>query len=646
MKVDRNRNFILTLDKDRLSVIDIITLSRFHQQRYPTASTMTCSEEHVFIGTTSGSLLALNLFDLGETCICRMGSPITTLFYLDEFVYCGSEDGLINVYGKVNGEESTEDMADTFPSSFECDSVKGPFSEGESGAFRIIRSMKHPVPVTQICTDGVEMFVADMRNRITVYPSKKTYDMRNPCLKYKNYVFASERNMLYCRTRTAFAVYISLRSPVHDYKFSENGGIVFVQCGNVVNVIDFNERCMLREVKVDGEFVYDDDRNRIIKLDSDITAIDNVLEGRYREMDNVKFREDNVVEKKKKVIEELDDDVVSRYVDCGSKREAQRKYFKGVGKTVSSGRSIGDSPTRCEKGVIESSDEEDAEAAVPLRDTRVLRFNSSALDTEEGMLLSYNLEGYMMSLRGEDRNKVEVSYHDVNRRRVEIVDANNCTLGSFRGANVVLGNRSKIFFTSPEFTWEKDVEARILCVTEEMVVAVSSSLRVFKLDGIEMFNCLIPDIHTVCCSGSTIAVFSRELILIDLFRSTERVFLPSPVSFACFDENGRIFYRIGDEMYHLYKGLSVKVCDVPTHPLAVFGNSVVSLTQSCKLLPQLHIQHIKFSNDVIKFVLSDQSDIHEGFVDECTVLDVNKENVTDAVPIVQHTKRYNPFNKQ
>lgn len=640
MKVERNKNFVLRLHRDRLSVIDILTLTVFHQQDCQGASVIACSEDYCFVGSSTGRLAALNLFNLEETLVCTMGSPVTALFHLDGFVYCGSEEGLVQIYAVIpeSGREHGEPTS-TFLSSI-ADVLNDPFSEGgTSFAFKFIRSMRHPAPIMQICTDGVEMLVADMRNKVTVYPSKKTYDMRGSCLRYKRYVFASERGMIYCKTKNAFAVHVTLDSPIDDYRFSNNGGVVFVRSGTVLHVVDFNEKKVVKEVSIGEGFVYDDGRNRIVKLDGDsVTVVDGILQREYEEMENVRFRGDNIVEKRIKGLEDADEEVVSKYVDCGSKREMQKKYFKTrMDESPGRDRVFGRNAVQERTSVIESSEEVDMVVVETAR-----AFNSSAVETEDATLLCYNLEGFMISLRSGDANKVEVNYHDVARRKIETSDVNGCVLGAFRDGNVVLANRSRMFFVSHSQRWEKEIEARVLCITNEVVVAVSDAVRIFRLDGEEIFNCLIPDIHTVCCHSKTIAVFSRELVVIDLFSATERFLLPSPVSFACFDERGRLFYRIRDQLYYLYMGLSVKVCDVPTHPLAVFGGNVVSLTQARKLLPHPCVNYTRL-DDV--GVLSEEAESRTEDIPACKVFKENER--PESLPSTQTpTKKYNPFNKR
>lgn len=649
MRIDRNRNFILTLEEGRLSVVDIVTLRVFHQQEYPAGCAMACSEEYVFVGTGSGDLVALNLFDLNETLVCSMGSPVLSVFYLDGFIYCGSEEGTIYVYSIVDCRKHVrDDAAGMFLSSLGSDPAD--MSSEEDGAlFRHARSVRHGAPVAQICANGVEMFVADMRNKITVYPSRRMYDMRSPSLRYKNYVFSSERNMIYCKTKTAFGVYVTVKSSINDYKFSRNGGIVFVQCGGVVYVVDFNERSVVKEVRIEGGFVYDDDRNRIVRVNgNDFTSIEDVLDREYEEMGNVEFREDGIVEKRTGMLEDSDEDVVSRYVECGSKREGLKKYVRNGG--MSSVRTFGGSGRETDgagdRG-IESSDEEDGQGMETEATSRTL-----VQRTEDGSLLCYNLEGYMVSLRHGNASKIEVNYHDVGHRKIEVVDSNNCTTGAFSGNNIVVGNRAKVLFISPACRWEKDMEANHLCITRKMVVVVSDDVKVFGVDGEEMFNCLIPEIHHVCCHDGVIAVFSRELILIDLFKSTERFLLPSRVSFACFDEGGRLFYKIGNGIYNLYRGLSVKVCEAPMQPLGIFNNHVISLASSHKLLPHPHVDHTRLSDGVIRNLLDDGGMDS----DHIEMADVDSEPTSDEMPRkcggtggssdAQHpTRRYNPFNK-
>lgn len=634
MGIYRTRDLAVAMEKGKLVIVDLLTLTVFHRREWGVGAVMACSDEYVFVGDVSGALVALGLFDLREREVCRMKTPVTAVFYLDGFVYCGSEEGSIHIYGvveKCSGESGNEEML----SSLGTDITNEMFaSGGDEAKFRLVRSMKHPGPVMQICGDGTELFVADMRNKITIYPSRKTYDIKGPRLRYKNYMFASERNMLYCKTRSAFATYITLDDPISDYVFSTNGGVLFVRCGGAVHAIEFNTRKALRKIEVEGEFVYDDDRNRIVWVSGGkVGSVEDVLEGEHKEMDDILFREDGLVEKKVRMGEEMDPEVASRYADCESRSAVRkRKYFKANEEWLGEPEEWQKRDER--RGtVIESDEEPEGENA---EDKPAL--SVQALHTKEGGLLCYNSEGYMVHIQGEGPSRIEVNYHDVARRKIEMPGIDGCIIGSFCKNSVIVGDGRKIFYTGPSHRWEREVKARIVCAGENMVVVLSDELQVFGLDGSEVFSCLIPDVHAICCCGDTIAVFSRELIVIELFKSTERFLLPSPVDFACFDENKRIFYRINGKMYYLYKGLSVRACEVGRRPLAVWKGHVVSLGASSRLFPSPHVEYTRFD-----LVAPPGSKEAESMDEERA--GPAKENRREGAPEEARSKRYNPLNK-
>ncbi|AFN82553.1 hypothetical protein EROM_020780 [Encephalitozoon romaleae SJ-2008] len=626
MEICRNDDFLIILEKNELLVVDILTLSVFHRREYGAGSVIGCCSEYAFVGNGC-AVVALCLLDLKEKVVCEMKAPVTAIFHLDGFVYCGSEDGTIHVYGMA--EENDKREAKSVGESLWSEISNEMFPEEDFQCrFGFIKSMKHPGPVTQICSDGTEVFVADLRNKITVYPSKRTYDIRSPKLRYKNYIFASERNMLYCRTRNAFATYLTVEKPINSYTFSMNGGILFAQCRNDVYVIEFNTRKIIKKIHVPGRFVYDDDRNRLVWFDGKkFSSIENVLENGYGGMEDVVFREDELAEKKIRVEEVVDEGFLERHKgDEERKRAQKRRYFK-----VSESYGPSEWSNNEERKRMIDSDEYSEEVG----DKSKIKESSPMPKEEAENLLYYNSEGYMICIRGESFDRVEVIYHDISRRKIEVPRICGCVLGSFCKDNVVVGDGKKIYYTGKFSRWEKEIEAKMVSVSEKMVVVFSGILQVFGLDGTEVFNCLVPDVHAMCCHLGIIAVFCRELILIDLFKSTERLFLPSPVDFACFDETGRIFYRVGGRMYQVYNGLPVRVCEVQTRPLAVVRGSVISLGASRKLFPSPHVEYTKF--DVF-----DPFEVKNEAKEEDVPSHENQEN---KVMEVSKSKRYNPLGK-
>jgi hypothetical protein len=662
MKTIRNRSFIITLDREQLTLVDLLTLTVLHAQACLLASSLTCDEDHAYIGFSDGVVLALNLHSLVEARITNLAAPVSALFCGDGLLYCGNEDGAIHIYS-IREEEAAH-ISSTLMGSL-TESEDDPRT-GPHAVFRLVKSMRHPAPITQICSDGAEMLVADMRNKVTVYPAGRTYDMKSPALRHKNYVFASEKNMLYCKTKEAFAVYLGLKSTISNYVFSRNGGVLFVQCGAKVTVVNFNERTTIREMKIEGSFVFDDDRNRIVWMDGDVPqAAENVLDREYEEMDRIRFREDKMVEKRVRGYEDKEaDEQASCLVNDGGKKEVPKKRHIGsrhargpdeekMGRlSINKHRGAGDrspvsrpkkpSTSHHRSGEFSSSESslnsgtnprmvESSEEEGPLL---ARAFVPSSVETPEANLLCYTADGFMLSVM----QRIEVNFHENTRPKIEISNVHGCRMGAFCGDKVVLCNDSRLFFHSPEAKWEKEMRARTVAVTEKMVVVVDDELRVFEPGGTEIFNCLIPCIHTLCCHGTTIAVFCNELVLIDLLHKTERFMLPARVSFACFDECGRLFYKIEGGLFHLYKGLSVKLCAMSEHPLLVHRRNVVSLAESLRLLPSPHINYTRVLDGAPGALLLGVEDNESEEVNEDCALKHKPEKPLSTV-------RYNPFSK-
>ncbi|TBU19493.1 hypothetical protein CWI42_020030 [Ordospora colligata] len=595
MNICRNKEFVNVIDNGFLLVMDIITLTIIHRKEYGAGTVIACSEEHVFVGTGTGILIMIDLLSMNEAIVFKSSTPITAVFYLDGSLYCGNEDGVIQIYGLT--EES-----DVNNSSVPLSSMRSEIDEMNSvhtvQRIRLIKEIKHSAPVRMICSDGVEFFVADMRNKITMYPSNKVYDIVRPSLVYKNYVFASERNMLYCKTRNAFSTYLVVDGKICEYVFSENGGVLFVRCGEEVSVFDFNSKDVVKRMRFSGMFVYDDDRNRILRYEAGVmVSVDDVLDRKYESMNDVVFRSDEIVEKKVRVdgIEE-DAERVYYVYEKGKKSKRKREWIDSVEYTDHKSVSLYCDATveerkelnmmRMNVGSNEVYESSSVNGCGSVQEGCI-----QGINTNEGLLLCYNTQGYMICVRNGNIHRIEVSYHDITRRKIEIDNNSGYTHGGFCGDSVAIGNGSMVFYIGPDMKWEKKIASRAICVSDSMIVALEDEIRIFDYTGNEIFNCLIPNVHMICCHGTTIAVFGDDLIIIELFERTSRHMLPCAVSFACFDEFGRLFYVMNKKMYCLYKGLAVKMCDISMDVLIVFKKKMVLLSRSKRLFPSPHVEY-------------------------------------------------------
>ncbi|KAH9412102.1 hypothetical protein HK407_02g02530 [Ordospora pajunii] len=663
MNICKNKEFVNVVDDGVLLVMDIITLAIIHRKEYGAGAVIVCSEEHVFVGTGDGVLAMIDLLSMNETIVFKSNAPMTAVFYLDGFLYCGSEEGVIQVYG-VAGESNVQ--RSSIPLSSMCSESDGMDSAHAMPLIHLVKEIKHSAPVRMICSDGVELFVADMRNKITVYPSKKVYDIVAPSLVYKNYVFASERSMLYCKTRNAFSTCLAMEERICEYVFSENGGVLFVRCGEEVSVVDFNSKEVVKKMRLGGMFVYDDDRNRILRYEAGVMkCIEGVLDKEYPSMNDVVFRADEIVEKKVRV-DGMEDGAERVYSGNDEAKRPKRKRecmeaaeYAGYenlrvffDESVEARRELSD--------LWMKTDSSEVYEGYGVKDCGSAQYQClQGISTNEGLLLCYSIEGYMICVKNGSIHRIEVSYHDVTRRTIEVDDNNGCTHGGFCGDNVAVGNGSMVFYTGPGMKWEKKIASKAICVSDSMIVTLEDEIRIFDYTGKEIFNCLIPNAHMICCYGRTIAVFGNELFVIELFERTSRYMLPYAVSFACFDEIGRLFYVMNKKMYCLYKGLAVRMCDVSTDVLTVFKNNIVLLSKSKRLFPSPHVEYTALNvplyiehdegtsiqqmnmNEVDNKENADHNAQH---ISAETTQNENLLNVSTKQDVNQvNSKRYNPF---
>ncbi|EJW02970.1 hypothetical protein EDEG_02614 [Edhazardia aedis USNM 41457] len=184
-----------------------------------------------------------------------------------------------------------------------------------------------------------------MQGRVTIYPSNEAYDFLATCIKFKKYLFASEKNIIYCKTADAFASHLEIKDQIKEFEFSQKGHIIFVRTADEILIYDFN-RTLLRKVRFGvGNFVFDEKRNRIITFDGNrISNFNNVLNNvdlLIKEMGDIKFEKIKI--ETKRVREQsvlIEHEKTSKFVDDGTNRiaeylgERKRKRLNELSKPV------------------------------------------------------------------------------------------------------------------------------------------------------------------------------------------------------------------------------------------------------------------------------------------------------------------------
>lgn len=511
---------------------------------------------HTNIFFCSGEFLyGYNLTTFEKTEILSSKSKVTSLFSKDSYLYIGFESGLLSIY--------------TF----------------NDHIFKYAKEYRHGGPIVSLVSDGLKTYVADYRSRITVYPDNRTFDFVEPKLFFKKYLFCTSEKSVYAKTEDAFGLVFSIPDTIEDLVFSEEGGLLFIKTRRGVSCYDMlgNEKSHTTSrdfivISRNGQCLIVSDREK--GLDVEEAYVSDVA------MEDIVFKR---VDIKEKIIEGRDFDEKYAFVDNGNKKYLGKRKTSSHGDmenrklcAESQGSQDDSKPdTSTWKGrsrmEVFSDDSELAAIETPLK-----KFNPSTFEQQHVRLLFFSREGFMMSLESELANQICIHYHDNSIEPIEIRDHMKSRLGSFYNDKFVLSNGQVVNFNN---AWSKDIPASLLGVNNRYVYVFDENmLTIIDFAGAVHTELYVPDFHSFCCSEHSIAVFTKNCIM--LVRHEKAEYVPAcNVEFGCFYLE-ELYVKIKGNLFKLKNGMLAKECRADGVPLTINGNNLVALSEPFTLLPK------------------------------------------------------------
>lgn len=649
MNLQSNKHFITKLDS-KLTIIDKESLREIYVNKIDQISSIHLTEDVLYYGCANSEVYCMNMYSLSKSLVCTNNEKVSSLFVLDDFLFIGLNNGRILKY-LIHDED------------------------GEEKLYTFVEEYKHNAPIMSLMADGEDVVIADMKNSVTLYPKETRYDMGITQLAYKGYVFASEKNKLFCKTRQALASYLETETKIHEFRFSDNGGVVFIRLYDKIQIYEFNSKDLIKEIEIDLDcFLYCDSTNRLIGWSKKkIETIDNVLEGEYEEMKGVKFDKSEIQVKKVLVDSEEECEPkmmkdIQVLLDLKENNEANKKkkdkkklILKDLKKEEKKKRKI-----------IEESDEDtpifehtqnDEETLKGLfGESRQIPTRKKIIDEEEEVelfpiqstsssLLHYNGEGFLISLKASHYSKVELKFHDATLRPVEIEDKAFCSQGTFYGRKIVLFSQETVYFYDGVLLWSKKMKAKKVCISEKYIIVYSKLVHLINFNGDEVFNFYLPSLTSLSLCGSTLVTFGKFVSFVDLSEDKPRLInelnIPEKVSWSFCDTN--VFYKMGNDIYLLYFGLSTQVAKDVEYPLAVIKGNLISLKSKDHILPTPHIEfkpiELINSNEVVSFTQKREIIESKSFEEEDLFSDdlENQTNTLEPQNQSCKSKKFNPF---
>lgn len=606
MLIACSQKHIHTAEGSVLKTYNADDLTQAHQVSLDSAILSLCCDAAVVIGTDSGSLYTIAAER--PRMLRQFKSPVSALFLKGTILGAGTECGTVCVALLRDAE------------------------------LVVLEEREHAAPVLGIATDGVTTYISDMQNRICTFPDRKTYDNFSTHICYCKYLFASESFFLYCKTKEAFAVCLehTTGAEIKKFVFSRTGSVLLVVEESKVFVYDFNKRAVINEVEVGGDFVYDEDRNRLVFLRGrELATIENIADRDLlrQPMDDVFFRESKIEERivwsegecsdeavqitRKKKTKSVSYEFVAKDTNTpssnapaahrhGDKKdknthlsrvfqpEAQPARKTGLGVLFDDASS---SEQQRHADSTQTTERDEHREGVCEAPSKREPFMPSSVRCGGSILMCYSTLGYLISTKDEFFSLVELRYHDNSRSSMKIKDTNFCTMGVFADGAVLLATAASLHFYSESIEWthKSAEEVALVGISEDIlgVVYGQGVLRIYKHSGLELFNCEFEAVDSICCHKQAAVVLCGNMLLrVDSATFTcERFNVIGGANWMHVGDH--IYYRVASRVYVLRNGLSLRVAELENIPLCVSGGYLLALSGSARLHPEPAVEYLK-----------------------------------------------------
>ncbi|KAM0687521.1 hypothetical protein COBT_001239, partial [Conglomerata obtusa] len=642
MQICTTKDYVsTTLINDLQIYANEATLVQEYKKTYNyNISALQTSNNFLLIGLFDGNVIILNYSNKKEFKIYKFDHKVSCIFHIGDFYYFGSDEGKIVIFHIK--ENNYQNLVSDNESSmvFYADSMSSDLFRDNDNvqcySYNLVKEYLHNAPIISIVNDGEKTYILDIRGKITIYGENTGFDISATCMIYKNYLFACEKNILYCKTKEAFACRLRVDKDILNFSFSEKGTVVFIRTANAILLYDNNTLELIKKISFhSGTFTYDEFRNRLIIYDGEsfsfVEDIVNNVDYLNEEMKRIVFKETKISEKKQKnAIEnnyernynQKNDEPQFFTKEYNEKKikpiKKDKKKIKVYSKTESEKQS--DSISEIYNDSFEqqafSNEEYNEESSCvvykakkdPCFDTLEKSFISGSFKDEfnDVELLCYNKTGYVM----KHAEIIEVIFHNSLTPKKDFSE--KFDLASVTENGVLFATKNKLnYFGKTE--WKKEFDNILLisatskiiaCVTDKIITLIKSS-------GIEIFSCLVQNPMSICSENEKVVLFCKNEIIIfyDYFKC-KKICLFKNITF-CDIESNVIYFACEKKLYCVYNDIFIELINIQDNPLCI--NNKHLLTCNGKIFPSPHIEYNKIQNKKIildNYLNEDQQEDH------------------------------------
>lgn len=607
MYISASGDYFAAAHSDVLTVYDSTNTANHRTRGFKsTISSLHAARDFVLVGLFSGRIFIVDKKLEWDYEIANLKHRVRCIFCCGETFYFGSEDAKIIVI-LIRNEQSEDIYYED--SDVMSDSL---FTKSQRGfEHRVLNEIVHNAPIISIAVDGDVTYVLDMKGKVMVYPDRFAYDIYATCMSFKKYLFASEKNFLYCKTEEAFSCILTMRDDIVEFMFTLKGSILFVRTQSHLHIYNkhFKE---IRKLSLDKcVFAFDEGSNRLVVFDGHhITFVNNIVESvsyLCEEMDNIIFEKTRINEKVVRNEEYEDNGDVTRFIDDGNgqimRAHSVKKNKKNVMNIPAFNRSYErlddstDDETRHYNNKLnlfedeEEEEEDESTNAVAKKEhiKTIKPFISGSFESDGIELLCYNKIGFVLRRKDE----IEVIYHDTSIPRKCFNE--NYTMASLSEKGVLFARNDDVLVFNGDNSWEKDMsEIKLVSITNKLIICITDcEMHIFKFSGIKIFSCLVHNPITISSEVENIVLFCQDRVLFfDRDFNVLHYDFYYNLSFCVLEQN-IIYYHHESYLYMFRQGIAIRLMKVNGYPLCINNSHLITCNGRITDTPIIEFYAIK-----------------------------------------------------
>lgn len=647
------------LDADLVNWIKKIDTKEFENK----ITAISKMNSKIAIGLSSGHLY------FGEKLVIQYDSSVTCLNFTFPFLSLATSSGLIQIY---NGSRLIYQHNHTsvvnqifFKNVIYC-------HDGNNNLVIITPDKKNP----KINEDGHQK-----KNKSHFNEKKEQFDNLNAPFVFSKYLFISDENILYAKTKNNFSSILNLERPIIDFCFSDNGGILFILEQMKIKIIDFITYNVIKEI---GCFSTEDSKiqfknNSLFFTNKRLNVIKNILS--QFELDlkpkEIVLEENKFFINREKeeldVTGEQDNELVELFNTKKENSKIKNRIYSDSDefeKRPHSDYEENDvlnleSRTIKNRTYIHSDDEENdfinSETKKiknrPYRDYDELENNFTDSENKiknkiaknivkEGNveLMRYNEHGFVLLKQGSV-SLYEVIFHDNSRRGFTVHYNEKSNICDFSKFGLVISTEKKIsFYEKGVHKWSKEIDKIIETDGKIKIVRIEKNIHILVENDI--LDILIEmDLHGQVKSifdiepanmvekkGKYLLILNGNKLSIILNNQFKIVNLIGNVNFLHIEKD-EIFYANDIFLYKIFGNISKRIYKLESKRiLTIIYENIVILN---KLLPSPDVEYVKIEEN--------KDEIAEIMETDDLLLD--DEPVSRFSNVPKKIKKFNPLQK-